>query len=67
MTETTIKPLDVSHILRHAFLSGVIAARNIPADQECIGPELWLDYNPETNPAYHRVMQALNLRTSNDS
>ena len=61
MTELSklVKPLDLSHVMRHAFLSGISAARNIPGHQEINGPELWLDYDPQPNPAYDRIIAAL--------
>lgn len=57
---TDVKPLDLSNLLKHAFLSGILAARNIPADQLLIdGPTLWLDYDPTPNPAFTRITSAL--------
>ena len=58
--EQKVKPLDLSNILKHAFLSGIVAARNIPGHEEIIGPELWVDYNPEhKNPAYTRIKHCI--------
>lgn len=54
-----VKPLDLSYVMRHAFLSGVVAARNIPPGEECVGPTLWLDYDPRPNPAYDRILAAI--------
>lgn len=54
-----VKPLDLSYVMRHAFLSGVVAARNIPPGEECVGPTLWLDYDPHPNPAYDRIRAAI--------
>jgi len=50
-----IKPLDFSTCLKHAFLSGVIAARNIPAHEPCDGPQLWTDYEPYVPGSYTRI------------
>jgi len=52
----TVKPLDLSNTLKHAFLSGIVAARNIPGYDEINGPALWLDYDPTTEPAYARLL-----------
>lgn len=50
-----IKQLDLSNMLRHAFLSGFeVAGKTIT---EGIGH--WPDYNPENCPAYQRVCAAL--------
>ncbi|WP_336057339.1 hypothetical protein [Nitratireductor sp. CH_MIT9313-5] len=55
-TRGEVRPLDLSNLLKHAFLSGVVAARNIPGHEECIGPELWPDYDPTACPAYDRIL-----------
>ena len=34
--------------LEHAFLSGVVAARNIAQHEEISGVDLWKDYKPYT-------------------
>jgi hypothetical protein len=41
-------PAEAYHAasLEHAFLSGVVAARNIPQHEEICGPDLWKDYKP---------------------
>lgn len=54
-----VKALDFSTVLRHAFLSGVAAARSISANEECIGPDLWLQYEPYEPGAYSRILAAL--------
>lgn len=56
-----VKPLDVSNILRHAYLAGFVAAREIPAGDECDGRKCWLDFDPTNNPAYHRILSALDV------
>jgi len=55
-----VKPLDLSNVMKHAFLSGIVAARNIPGYDEINGPELWVAYDPQPNPAYDRIIAALN-------
>lgn len=62
-----VKALDLSNLLKHAFLSGVVAARNIPPGNECDGPALWVDYDPETCPAYGRIKSALEPSPSPDA
>jgi hypothetical protein len=57
----SLKPLDLSYVMKHAFLSGIVAARNIPGDQPIDGAALWLDYDPTGNQAYDRVVAALGL------
>ena len=57
-----VKPLDFSHILRHAFLAGFVAAREIPAGDECDGTVSWLDFDPTVNPAYNRILAALDVQ-----
>lgn len=54
-----VKPLDLSTLLKHAFLSGIVAARNTPAHEEISGPDLWLDYDPTGNAAYTRIKAVL--------
>jgi hypothetical protein len=54
-----VKPLDLSNVMKHAFLSGIVAARNIPGYEEINGPELWVAYDPQPNPAYDRIVAAL--------
>lgn len=61
LVRAAIKPLDLSNLLKHAFLSGVVAARNIPGHEDCDGPKLWLEYDPEPNAAYNRILAALDL------
>ncbi|MEM7398741.1 MAG: hypothetical protein AAF354_07355 [Pseudomonadota bacterium] len=38
--------LIVARLVQHAFLSGVVTARNIPGHEECDGPKLWAAYRP---------------------
>lgn len=56
---TAVKPLDFANCLKHAFLSGVVAARNIPGHEPCDGPTLWTSYEPYTTGSYSRVTTAL--------
>ena len=51
-----VNELDLSTLLRHACLSGVILARNSP---KATGPELWPHYDPAGNPAFERIRSAL--------
>lgn len=51
-----VKPLDLSYVQKHAFLAGVVAARNVPPNNPCSGPLLWLDYDPGDNPALARIL-----------
>lgn len=57
--EEEVKPLDLSNVAKHAFLSGVVAARNVPGHKECIGPDLWVDYDPAGEPSYHRILSVI--------
>lgn len=50
-----IRPLDFSNVIRHAFLSGAVAARKIPPGEECVGPDLWRDYQPYEPGSYYRL------------
>ena len=36
----------MARMLKHAFQSGIVAARNIPGHEEIDGNKLWLDYEP---------------------
>jgi hypothetical protein len=54
-----VKELDLSNLLKHAFLSGVVAARAIPPGDECDGPALWPDYDPDGCSAFARIRSAL--------
>jgi hypothetical protein len=36
----------IARMLKHAFLSGFVAARNIPAHEESDGNKAWVDYEP---------------------
>ena len=54
-----VKPLYLTTILKHAFLSGVVAARNIPAGDPCDGPALWAEYEPYEPGSYTRILAAL--------
>ena len=57
--QVRVKPLDIAYVQRHAFLSGVVAARNAPSHEPINGPALWLDYDPGDNPALSRILAAL--------
>ena len=54
-----IKPLDFSNCLKHAFLSGVVAARSIPVHEPCDGTMLWTNYEPYIPGSYARLTTAL--------
>lgn len=54
-----VNPLDLSTVLKHAFLSGVVAARNTPAHEEINGPKLWTDYEPYEPGSYSRILADL--------
>lgn len=62
-----VKPLDLSCVQKHAFLSGVVAARNVPPGDPCSGPLLWLDYDPGDHPALARILAALDLTPAPDA
>lgn len=61
-----VKLLDLPYVQKHAFLAGVVAARNIPADQPCSGPLLWLDYDPGENPAVARILATIDPRPASE-
>lgn len=61
-----VKPLDFSNCLKHAFLSGVVAARNIPGHEPCDGPTLWTNYEPYVPGSYTRLTTALSRTPSNE-
>lgn len=50
-----VKPLDLSNLLRHAFFEGFMIAGG---SQEAAA-EWWPEYDPETCPAYSRILSAL--------
>ena len=54
-----VTPLDLAAVLKHAFLSGVVAARNIPAGDPCNGHALWASYEPYDPGPYARILAAL--------
>ena len=35
-----------ARMMQHAFLSGIVAARNTPGYEEISGPKLWTEYEP---------------------
>lgn len=51
----TVKALDLSNLLRHAFFKGVMIAGG---SQEAAA-EWWPEYDPETCAAYSRILSAL--------
>lgn len=59
LSNKEVKPLDFSNCLKHAFLSGVAAARAIPGHEPCDGPMLWTNYEPYVPGSYTRVTEAL--------
>lgn len=50
---------DFATCLKHAFLSGVVAARNIPGHEPCDGSRLWVDYELFEPGCYVRVRGTL--------
>lgn len=54
---TKVKPLDLSNILRDAFLSGAGVAKNgaIPEDVY----RRWVEYDLDENPCFERIVDAL--------
>lgn len=50
-----VKPLDLSNLLRHAYFGGFMIAGG---SQEAAA-EWWPEYDPETCPAYSRILSAL--------
>lgn len=50
-----VKTLDLSNLLRHAFFAGFM---NAGGSQEAAA-EWWPKYDPETCPAYSRILSAL--------
>lgn len=50
-----VKPLDLSNLLRHAFFEGFMIAGG---SQEAAA-EWWPEYDPETCPAYSRILSTL--------
>lgn len=57
--ERKLKPLDLSNLLKHAFLSGFVAAKNLPAHEPYNGIESWVEYDPSECSAYNRINEAL--------
>lgn len=45
----------LSELLRHAFLSGFVAARNNPHHEPCSGQKAWAEYEPYA-PLLERFM-----------
>lgn len=57
-----LKPLDLSNLLRDAFLAGAGYETNgihkiKPEDQG-----RWIKYDPSDNPSYHRILKAIENR-----
>lgn len=50
-----VKPLDLSNLLRHAFFEGFMIAGG---SQDAVS-QWWTEYDPETCPAYSRILSAL--------
>ncbi|WP_425070685.1 ERF family protein [Sagittula sp. S175] len=51
-----VKPLDLSNLLRHAFIEGFIACEE---STDGCGQEFWPDYDPTECSAYGRICAAL--------
>ena len=58
-TLAAVKPLDFANCLKHAFLAGVVAARNIPGHEPCDGQMLWTEYEPYEPGSYSNIVAAL--------
>lgn len=56
-----VKPLVAARIMRHAFFSGFLAAREIPAHEECSGLNAWANYKP-----YEPFDNAITIRSASD-
>lgn len=54
--EVAVKPLDLSNLLRHAFLSGRGASKKGISDADV---RAWAGYDPEECPAFARIRSAL--------
>lgn len=52
-------------ILKHAFLSGVVAARNTPAHEGIDGPALWTEYEPYSLQELEEISEAMNNKITN--
>lgn len=50
-----VKPLDLSNMLKHAFMCGWYASETISSSSEYN----WTEYDPTDNDAYARIMAAL--------
>lgn len=50
-----VKPLDLSNLLKHAFMCGWYASETISSSSEYN----WTEYDPTDNAAYARIMAAL--------
>ncbi|WP_273280895.1 hypothetical protein [Pseudooceanicola atlanticus] len=50
-----VKPLDLSNLLKHAFIEGRISVSGCSS----FHTEAWVEYDPEESPAYSRILSAL--------
>lgn len=53
--EVEVKPLDLSNLLYHAFMSGWSSGEHT---DKCVG-SAWADYDPTEDAAYQRIRSAL--------
>ena len=54
-----VRPLDLAIVQKHAFISGWVAARNVPAHEESDGNAAWVDYEPYEHGPLARIKAAL--------
>ena len=54
-----VRPLDLVVVQKHAFLSGWVAAKNVPAYEESDGNAEWVHYEPYERGPLARIKAAL--------
>jgi hypothetical protein len=50
-----VKPLDLSNLLKHAFIAG----RTSAGGSASFDAEHWVEYDPAENAAYHRILSQI--------
>lgn len=58
-SQSELRPLDLSNLLKHAFLSGFVAAKDLPAHESYNDIESWVEYDPTGCSAYNRIVDVL--------